>query len=103
MTIVLAVYLHWVSCFIIFIPIYCYLHEFAGHYAADWLSGIPTEQLAISWMTLYNVKLFPYAVGVINGEPPKFSYFLGGFVAGLLLLISTYIFWRIYKNKRQVQ
>jgi len=98
---VLAINLNGFFCFIIYIPIYCYLHEFAGHYTANWLSGIPAEQMEIEWFTLFNKKLCPLAVDVVNGVPPRISSFAGGFVAGLFYLIATSIFWKIYKKKRQ--
>jgi hypothetical protein len=58
--------------------------------------------MEILWLKLYNIKLLPFGVTIIDGELPNISYFAGGFVSGLLLLLlSTILFLRLYKKKRQ--
>ena len=82
--------------------VYLWLHEFAGHYFANLLSGISIDQMEIIWLKLYNINISPWGVTVLDGEPPKISYFAGGFVAGLLLLLlSILLFLRLYRKKKQ--
>lgn len=81
--------------------LYLLLHEFAGHYLANLLSGIPMEQMKITWEPLLNINMFPYRVTVINGKVPRISYFAGGFMSGLLLLLSVFLFLRIYRKNKQ--
>jgi hypothetical protein len=94
-------------CIIIFFFIifasYLYLHEFAGHYLANLISGISPEQMEIIWLKICNINLLPFGIKYPqNIEPPSISYFAGGFIAGLLLLLlSILLFWKLYRKKRQ--
>ena len=93
-----AIPFYWLAIFIT----YFYLHEFAGHYLANWLSSISPEQMEIIWAETNNVKIFPFAVNILGVEASEasiISRFSGGFMAGLLLLLLSIVFWRLCKKK----
>lgn len=97
---ILLIVLFWSITFIA----YFWLHEFAGHYSANLLSGISMEQMEILWVKIYNINILPFGVKILDGELPKISYFAGGFAAGLLLLLlSILLFLRLYRKKKQEQ
>jgi len=96
---VLAIPLYVLSAFLLFIPIYCYLHEFAGHYLVNWLSGISAQQMEIIWVSFHDTKLFPIGITPVNVTFPYICKFAGGFIAGLILLLLSILFWRLFKKK----
>ncbi len=87
----LIIPLIWSAIFII----YCYVHEFAGHYLANLLSGISAEQMEVIWIESHNIKLFPIGITTLNMEPLILSRFLGGFIGGSLLLSLSIMFRRL--------
>ena len=88
-------------CFLA-ITIYCYLHEFAGHYLANLISGISTRQMEIIWLIEFeHIKIVPLGITPINMETNQFSYFFGGFMSGSLLLVLSILFWKLYSKKLQ--
>ena len=90
------------TCWWVLFISYFYLHEFVGHYSINWLSGISAEQMEIISVKFHDIKLLPIAITPINVTFPCISNFTGGFIAGLiLLLLSIFLFWRLFKKERQ--
>ena len=80
---------------------YFYLHEFGGHYLANLLRGIHPEQMTILFFRLFGFIPVPIGVTLLSGSPSTFSHFFGGFMAGLILLVISIVFWSLYKKNRQ--
>lgn len=89
---VLLTILYWITVFII----YFYLHEFAGHYLANLIVGIPPEQMVVHFG-----GILPLSVEILDGIPSTFTRFFGGFISGLILLLLTTVLWRLFKKKEQ--
>lgn len=88
--------------FVVAFTIYLWLHEIAGHYLSNLLSGVSPNQMEILWLRISNIYISPWAVGILDGEIPRITYFAGGFVAGLLFfLLSIFIFFRLYRKEKQ--
>ena len=61
-----------------------------------------TRANGIIWAETNNVKIFPFAVNILGVEASEasiISRFSGGFMAGLLLLLLSIVFWRLCKKK----
>ena len=79
---------------------YFYLHEFAGHYLANLILGVPIEQMAVHYNKFIFIPI-PYAVQLLQGTPSTFTYFFGGFMSGILLLILSLLFLYLLNKKNQ--
>ncbi|MFC2010965.1 hypothetical protein ACFLUR_01575 [Chloroflexota bacterium] len=90
----------WLAIFIT----YHYLHEFAGHYPVNWLSGVSPEQIEILWYKSNNLKIYPLAIDIIGvavSEVSIISRFSGGFMVGVVLAILSVVIWKFYMTKKK--
>ena len=93
---------YWLAIFMV----YFYLHEFAGHFLVNWLSGIQISQMGVMWAEINHIKIFPFAISVIGVGAPQastISRFSGGFMAGAILAILSSVLFRLYKDKMKLR
>ena len=95
-------YILLIAFWLILYNAYFWLHEFAGHYLANLLSGISPNQMEILWAKFNNLNIRPVGVEVLEGGLPQITYFAGGFVAGLIFLsLSIPFLWKFYRKTKQ--
>ena len=80
---------------------YFWLHELAGHYLTNIVSGMKMSQMYIDGLKIYNVVILPLKVTYTEIEPPRISAFMGGAVAAFVLISLSIIFILFYRKKKK--
>lgn len=89
----IVIYYAAMAWFLVLFIGYFYLHELAGHYLANLVSGVTPAHLSVQWVRFFGLPLFPASVTLHAGAPSLWSRLAGGIVAGVVLLGVSYA-WR---------